>query len=282
MPTVVFGDTGGHFIQLYNALCHLGFDPASHKLPADLSVVHLGDLVHRGPESEKLTDLVDAIMQANPGQWAQLLGNHELHHVPGAPYFWRCECTNKAVETIFRWVETEQAVFAHGLDEKLNVEVAEGTELEVNGLFFAHGGLGPGFWREIGCPTLPSQAAEAINKLPMKVASRPGEMLGGVPSTMRGLPPGPVWSLAHLEVWAEWDNDGAPPFSQMHGHSAAFHWPSNQWFTGVSGDFMRSTLLFPDKRVSVTGMENENYLFGMDPSFGVTTKLAEQPFVKLH
>lgn len=278
MTVVVFGDTGGHYKQLYRALEALGFDGVSGKLPENLTVIHLGDLVHRGPDSDLLAPLVDDIMRENPGQWVQLLGNHELHHVPGAPKFWRCECSAATVELINSWHENGLGVYAHGIDGEVVIAASETETYTASGLFFAHGGLSRGFWQELGEPWSPEATAALVNSLPVKVASRPGVMLG-VPSTTRGLPPGPVWSLASEEVWETWRKLFVP-FSQLHGHSAAFHWPSSRWFSSVSDTFSRATELFPEKRLSVTPM-GEEFLFGADPAFGKTTSLTEQPHITL-
>ena len=78
----VVGDIGGHVDELHRELGRLGADPQTGRLPDDLTVVQVGDLVHRGPDSERVIALVDRYLREQPGQWVQLLGNHEAHYVP--------------------------------------------------------------------------------------------------------------------------------------------------------------------------------------------------------
>src|SRR5215470_18849911 len=104
----VIGDVGGHADQLREALARLGtdgdeprlpggaqaepgFGGAEHppRLPEGLTVIQVGDLVDRGPDSTGVLDLVGRYLEEQPDQWIQLAGNHEAQYLPGGTPFWR-------------------------------------------------------------------------------------------------------------------------------------------------------------------------------------------------
>lgn len=65
----VFGDVGGQTKQLRDALVALGLNALTSRLPADLTVVQVGDLIHRGPGSPGAIDLVRTVLTQQPRQW---------------------------------------------------------------------------------------------------------------------------------------------------------------------------------------------------------------------
>ncbi|MET0863792.1 MAG: metallophosphoesterase, partial [Nakamurella sp.] len=73
----LFGDVGGHPKQLRKALVALGADSETLRLPADLTVIQVGDLIHRGPDSPGAMQIAGSVMATQPRQWVQLAGNHE-------------------------------------------------------------------------------------------------------------------------------------------------------------------------------------------------------------
>jgi len=47
----------------------LGATGGNLRLPADLTVIQVGDLVDRGPDRTGVLDLVDAYLRDQPEQW---------------------------------------------------------------------------------------------------------------------------------------------------------------------------------------------------------------------
>lgn len=82
----VIGDVGGHVDQLRWALDWLG--TTDGRLPPDLVVVQVGDLVDRGPDSVGVLDVVARLLTEQPEQWIQLVGNHEVQYLPDGTVFW--------------------------------------------------------------------------------------------------------------------------------------------------------------------------------------------------
>ena len=85
----VIGDVGGHPGQLRAALLSLGASDEALRLPDDLTIIQVGDLVDRGPDSAAVLNLVGRYLDNQPGQWIQLVGNHEAQYLPGGVSFWR-------------------------------------------------------------------------------------------------------------------------------------------------------------------------------------------------
>lgn len=64
----VIGDVSGYAGRLQQLLRRLGADIEQATLPPDLIVVQVGDLVHKGPDSERALTMVDAFIRKNEGR----------------------------------------------------------------------------------------------------------------------------------------------------------------------------------------------------------------------
>ncbi|MCW2615120.1 MAG: hypothetical protein JWN08_2114, partial [Frankiales bacterium] len=135
----VIGDIGGHADQLDEALIVLGADPASGTLPDDLTVVQVGDLVHRGPDSRLVVETVYRFLSHYPDRWVQLCGNHESCHL-GEALFVHDPLDDASVLTLRRWE-------AAGL---LRIAVALNTN--DGPALVSHAGLTWETWTELGEP----------------------------------------------------------------------------------------------------------------------------------
>lgn len=265
----IFGDIGGHYRPLLRALIDLGLDPETHRLPEDLTVVQVGDLIHRGPDSGKVLAFVDARLREQPEQWVQLAGNHEGMYLQGAPRFQWGESLNEAGENLLRswWA-----------DGRMKVAVGLGTEH--GDILVTHAGLTLGLWRKIGEPTDVRQAVPALNALPETGPTllwRTGRMMGGGPAVWLA---GPMWAEAGPEVYASWlyaEKDGTGvPFGQVHGHSTAYWWPKKTWqcTPEVAARFV------PTPRFRhLKGVIGGKPFTGIDPGFGRTAVEQWAPLV---
>lgn len=201
----IIGDVGGHRRELERELVRLGADAAG-RLPADLTVIQVGDLVHRGPDSHGVVALVDRYLTARPVQWVQLVGNHEAQYLRDPAFRWSERLESETVDVLRRWWR----------DGRLLVAAAVGGEED---LLVTHAGLTAGYWRTVlGAPADSRRAATALNAqigVRDERLFRPGVMLaGGLPD----LAAGPLWAQAGSEVLSSWLS-GPLPFSQVHGHS---------------------------------------------------------------
>lgn len=98
----LIGDVGGHPDQLRRALAWLGV--TSERLPPELTVIQVGDLVDRGPDSAGVLDIAGKLLEDR--QWIQLAGNHETQYLPGGEIFWREPLPEGDVTRLREWWPT--------------------------------------------------------------------------------------------------------------------------------------------------------------------------------
>lgn len=281
MRNFIFGDTGGHMKQLFASLRDIGIDPREGTIPEGVRVIHLGDLIHKGPHSSLLLEAVDRLMRNNPGQWIQLLGNHEFQHIEGSPYFWRCKCDTKDINTLNDWFDEglASATFAIPSIAHAKFEVSARPSLTVpdTGILFSHASLSWNWWDAFGKLDDPVKLSNILNSLDVWQVTTPGEMLGAV-----GQLPGPVWAIGNSEVFNSWKahEKDTMPFMQIHGHTTSYQWVTKKWWRTDKSfrDFRSSTKLNPDTRAVITSLSG-SLLIGIDPGYAAKADNDKQPFV---
>lgn len=268
----IIGDVHGQADELKHKLVRLGADPENFALPEDLTVIQVGDLIHRGLQSGEVLRLIDGIMEAQPGQWLQLIGNHEAQYVYRKLFEWDEELPSEDTEILQRW-----------FDEGKMRPAAYTVTPAGNEALVTHAGLVYDVWRIVlGQPRTAKDAAARINAgvdhlTPWLWA--PGEMLQGIPNRMVG----PVWASATTEVYPSWMNaealDIPAPFSQVHGHSSIYQWP-NRWNQGkirrtemslttpsLSEEIQSRLILNEDQHHTTVNAAGANFI-GVDPGHG--------------
>lgn len=198
MTTVVIvGDVGGCADQLAAVLPALAGDP-------EVTVIQVGDLVDRGPDSPGVLKLVDERLREAPGRWVQLIGNHEAPHLGLGDPFWPEPLGEPEARRLHDWWQRDSMRVAAA------VRTAQGEELLVT-----HAGLTVGAWRELGGPVTARTTAELLN-------TRPEELL----RSLRG----PLWAEAGADLYEGWLRDAAfPPFGQVHGHDTIVDFAAREW-----------------------------------------------------
>lgn len=266
MRNAVLSDTGGWLPQLLQTLVYLGVDMDTGKMPEDLRVIHCGDLLHKGPFSSELLNVVTTLMVLNPGQWVQLMGNHEAQHIPGSPVFWPCECTPQDIGLLNAWLAEGLMKPAFGLHDAAQQVTPAGIPLESRptDLFFSHGGLTAGFWEwKTGAVTDVVETARIMNEMPIQEVTAPGLLLGN------NVPPrsvGPVWAIGNTEVFKSWRDFGqAMPFGQFHGHTTSYSFDWKKWWPNLQ-EFKSEAVLLPKHRAVAREVAG-NLLLGVDPGF---------------
>jgi len=286
MRTVVFGDTGGHTLTLVESLVSLGMSKEDLVLPEGLQVVHLGDLIHKGPHSNEAIMIVNAIMERNPGRWHQLLGNHEFNYFQGAPSFWHGELHEFAWKTLQKWQHKGLAKPSFFLPAGNKFHIPKSLKdidreaIESKGILFSHAGLTKKFWKYIGEPETAEATSEAINALSIKEVTRPGIMLETMSQSHN---PGPVWALSTGEVFVSWDYTPVDmPFNQVHGHTAPYHWPSRKWYGNTPLSYKQVTKLDVEHRISYTSIHGKALQIGCDPGYSEKADLEIQPYLEFN
>lgn len=206
---VVIGDVGGHPGELRRALACVG--AVDDALPEDVTVVQVGDLVDRGPDSAGVLALVARIVDRQPDRWVQLAGNHESQYLPGGFRFWSEALSDKDSRLLAEWwVRGTMAVAAA-------VRTADGDDFLVT-----HAGLTVACWDELGQPATAAAAARLLNARPPLVWR--GNDVG------MNRAAGPLWAEAGWELCEPWlDHRGLVPFGQVHGHSSLVRYADRTW-----------------------------------------------------
>ncbi len=248
----VIGDIGGHADQLDEALVGLGADPESATLPDGLTVVQVGDLVHRGPASHLVVARVDRFLTRYPDRWVQLCGNHESCYVREALF----------VHDLLD--DTSERILL-GWDEAGLLRIAAALDTSEGPVLVTHAGLTWESWVELEEPATPAEAVRALQRHP-QAAHRPGRMLADTDLTH---PPGVLWAEAGHELYASWfraERAGVKaPFGQVHGHSSAWSWNRNR---STAPPEIAERLEVDPQRRHVTIELAGGRLVGVDPGFG--------------
>lgn len=259
----VIGDVAGHYADLTQELRRLGADPEAGTLPPDLIVVQVGDLIHRGPQSDAVVALVDHFIRTAPQQWIQLIGNHEAHYARAQVFEWHEQISARAISAVRAW-------WHEGI-----MQVATVVPSATGDLLVTHAGVTEPFWREdLGALPDPYAVAERLNqmgRLGRKAVFRPGEML-----TDRVAPRvGPLWASAGSELVASWVGHRLP-FGQVHGHSSCYDWQRSAWRPSVpSGAHIHLDHDAGHETVTLDG----GVIIGVDPGHGARAHTAWRAWV---
>ncbi len=261
----IIGDLAGHLDELTGELVRLGADPQTLRLPEDLTVIQVGDLVHRGPDSEGVVALVDRYLRTQSGQWVQLAGNHEGQYLRDPAFEWPHRIEDVAAETLRRWWSNGQ------------MRAAAAVRCGGEDFVVTHAGLTEGYWRRaLDAPAAATLAAKAINSFigtHEDVLFAAGQMLGRSEPTASA---GPLWAAAATELVPSWQAAGAMPFSQVHGHSSVVDW-RRRWVRG-DAELAGLVTLDPDAAHTTVTLSDAR-IVGVDPGHGAKPHRPWRAFV---
>jgi hypothetical protein len=254
----VIGDIAGHIDELRIELRRLGADSRTGRLPDDLTIVQVGDLVHRGPASDAVVALVDGYLTDQPTQWVQLVGNHEAQYLRDPVFEWPERISDRSSETLRRWWAAGQ------------MRVATWVRDDAETFLITHAGVTADFWRgPLAAPSTAEQAAITLNSMigaGDRVLFRAGAMLHG----RRPAPgAGPVWAETATELLPGWMATTLP-FSQIHGHGSIFDWQRRRF--RAADDVARLTVLDEEAKHETTVLAGGR-IVGIDPGHGSLPRL---------
>jgi hypothetical protein len=258
----VVGDVGGHVDQLCAALSWLGAWGADLRLPNDLTVIQVGDLVDRGPDSTGVLDLVGWYLDAQPERWVQLIGNHEAQYVPGGTAFWPDKLADRDAGLLRSWWSEQRMQVAAA------VRTADGGEV-----LLTHAGLTVDAWRQLGEPMTAPTAALQLN-------DRPEPLIWLGDGFSADTPAGPLWAEAGSELYEAWmqfySGGGFVPFDQVHGHSSVVSYSDQMWRCSRRIR-QRATVDWEERQVRVR-IGGRSFT-GIDPRHGRTGAAQWRPLV---
>jgi len=263
MRIAVIGDVGGHAKPLRHELARLGARPDG-SLPEDLIVIQVGDLIHRGPDSAEVVDIVDRYLRTQPTQWIQLIGNHEAHYLQPPVFAWPETLSRKHIRVLNSWWQNGTAAVAAAV---------ETTTYE--SFLITHAGVTAEFWASIlGGPPTAAEAARRINDLAKADADavfRAGIFLHGTTAPDAG----PLWADTTTELVPGWA-DRLMPFSQIHGHSSITTWREDDTSVPTTGieALVTTDLAAKHETVYLAG----GRLVGIDPDHRDTSTIPWRAF----
>ena len=246
ISTAVLGDIGGHHAVMMRSLQELGVDTETLEMPQGLNVVQLGDLVRvtdsPGLDSLTCVQTADRLMFVNPGQWLQIIGNHDAALIGGPRRAaWRPPERDNArdlaaADIIRAWWRSGRCRMAHGL-----------FTAEYGPTLLTHGGLTRMRWRAIGSHQDPRTTAACLNE---DVSRPPADVfLAGSLARKDGSIGNPdvTWAEVGSELYGPWIDANDSPFTQIHGHASPWNWQTNSWWPSMS-----------DKVISATKVQHVN------------------------
>lgn len=277
---LVYGDIGGWFDPFLKSLNKYGveYEDGIFNVPDGLTVIQVGDLVDRGPDSDKLVQVVDKTID-HTDNWIQLLGNHEANHYDKAAKFGGYDhyTTKESQEIIRTWFHKQPSI-----------AVSVFVQDEVLPYLITHSGVHPAwyeyFHRRLDEPDKNTDAfTRYINNLSEVDAFAPGWMM-----SCEGIP-GPIWAVAFREIVCPWidymENNLELPFHQVHGHSSVFNFYRNQqdpYFKPLSKDIKKQENfknitelkwsegpIYRSEKITLKNYKgNKYYIYGIDQGLG--------------
>lgn len=247
----ILGDIGGHHRLMIRSLAQLGVDPTTLKIPNGLIIVQMGDLVRVSStpylDSLRCVQTADRLMNRNPGQWIQIIGNHDAALLGGPRRStWRQPLADEdsdfqAAALLKEWWRSGRCRLAHHL-----------VTHEYGRILLTHGGLTRMRWKAIGSIHDPEFVAERLNQ---DVSRPPSEVFSaGIlvePNAGVG-DPDVTWPEVVSELYEPWMASNDMPFTQIHGHASPWNWQLNDWWPTVNANIKSATLVQPKLRRTIT------------------------------
>lgn len=266
MKGYIFGDVGGHANAFFASLRSLGVNTQTGEIPDGIHIVQIGDLIHKGPDSQKIISLLKNVMQVNPDKWTQIIGNHEAMHLGMTFKFVRCSCDYNGISHILRRLQGKGMLsLALGVSGEAHKALSGET-------LITHAGMTKGVWLNLDSPESLQQTVHDINASPEAVL-RAGSIVGGSDSLKAGV----FWATCNevYKSWnAPWASDDIIPFNMIHGHTIPYGWNYGRWHGATPKDFRQKTNVYQDRKITVCHMTPTVNIVGVDP--GYTDKCYDQ------
>jgi hypothetical protein len=274
LRTAIVGDIGGQIGVFHEVITSLGGDIKTGKLPAGLRVIQVGDIIRVNPSPEldslACAQFADKLIEANDGNYIQLLGNHETPLLGGIFHpEWHETDLDACVPIIESWWDDRKA----HLSALLMAPGATDT-------LVTHAGLTKGYMERIGA-TSAIDAARILNGYVGNVSlggiERPGGLVTGVQDKSSDI----FWALVGSELHESWWEEGAG-FNQVHGHSCLFRWDVKEYWHDVNESVQKRTMVNTNDRFTMTIHPNGDWYRSVDWVLGNTKQKKEWPILILN
>lgn len=260
MDVAVFGDIGGHADLYYQALTRLGLNVDNGCIPSDLTVIQVGDLIDRGPDSDGVVEIVSKLID-HP-RYVQLFGNHEGKEVGGERFMemGKPQTNPPSTETIHK---------IQSWWSGMSAEVAACVTNADGEILVTHAGLTRWQWERFGSKDALG-VTKVLNSLSASSAFQAGTMLGGLPQHA-----GVAWASTWPELIGSWSGYDMP-FRQVHGHDCFYNWNKN--ICQLPSEYQDYIRIDPAKRHATYSFEDQ-WITGIDPCLGQHSRFIPVPFM---
>lgn len=270
----ILPDVGAHLEVFKNMLEKAGVNLATLVIPEGLTIIQLGDLVHKGVEPLECLRLAYNMKQKNGGKYIQILGNHEAHYLGGPDLTGRAGVTHIGVES--------EELLKHMWREGL-MQPAYAAETVDGETLFTHGGLTHTTWLKAGAGdalhtaeklnTAGSNLAAKINNTSdTELLFKEGKLLTGIVTSDVGV----IHPRTGSEFTHSWLQKKSMPFHQIHGHETMKHWAGGDWHDDVPEYVKLLTIVDEVNRYTKIFVGNK-YIWSVDPAYGVAPPLTIFP-----
>lgn len=281
MRYIVFGDTGGHFQQLYRGLLKAGMTEELY-LPENTIIIHCGDLVHKGPQSKEILEMIEKIRIINPGQWIQIMGNHEAQYLGGV-YFRKIGLLNEFSQSILeRWYNDGFLKFTYAIPAGAIIKTSNKEYVLEDPLVFSHAGISFPFWEKFLRNYEVEEYNNVISSLSLEDIHKPGLMMG-IECDISS-PTGTIWSHGIHESWFLWNKINSTTFNQAVGHIFPYLFHNFQeFFPGTDVEFQNVAEIHENELVTIAPFNDKknSWMLFMDPGYENEAHNEVQPFVEI-
>ncbi|MBC9703625.1 MAG: hypothetical protein H9W81_01115 [Enterococcus sp.] len=274
MRTAIIGDIGGQLDVFHDVINNLGGNIETGKFPADLRVIQVGDIVrmNTSPDLNSLAcaELADKLIDANDGNYIQLLGNHETPLLGGViDLHWSITDLPESKPIINSWWNERKAHLAlilHAPGEK--------------DILVTHAGLTQGYMKNFLATEDVREAVTILNSFVGNVNLGGIEKPGALVTRNTSVEADIFWALCGPELHASWW--GTPlGFNQIHGHAVVYRWDENAYWPDIPEAVIRNTLLNTQDRFTITQHPDGDWFRSVDWVLQNSRKRQEWPVLIL-
>lgn len=221
---VIFNATRGHRKALFGQLHALGVKTSVGRIPEDLTIVQIGDLIGAYPKaSEDLIREVENLRQHSPGQWIQLMGKVEAGYHP-AGSFHRPEAAIKTGQRDINY-RHQQTVLNWWRERKYAGVAAVIASDTMAPTLITHSGVHKALHNHYGTDD-PYQVAAHLNEEAFRCT--PWMFGAGHAHNNFDTAPGPIWATP-FELWTGWETQPLP-YDQIVGGFRPYHFTKKKWW----------------------------------------------------
>lgn len=279
MKVAIFGDIGGQAELFEQGLIDIGCDPKSGYVPEGMTVIQVGDLIDRGPDSDGAFEIARSMLLSE--RYIQLVGNHEAQHLGGPKFITPGSKSELSGPKIRALKDLRKKGYLH-MGVGIVTEYFDNDDNYYKDEYLiTHGGLGVRFWqRYLAGETDLEKMVGSLNGLGSR-AYDAGGLLGYRKSIA-----GPCWPLIWDEVMAEWiqyhwTTNKVMPWHQVFGHGSIVYWygPNEGKYKSIHPDFVDNvSVINKESRISAVSYEGKHF-YQVDPGYGVYSSWVAKPMV---